>query len=80
MKIAKRMSRVADECLRWNKRSINQSFETMGLRGALQYGLEACLQLDNSVAPEYLQFDAIRREKGLAEAIRWRDGQFAPFE
>jgi enoyl-CoA hydratase/carnithine racemase len=80
MKIAKRMGRVADSCLRWNKRSINQSFESMGLRSALQYGLEACLQLDNSGAPEFLQFDAIRREKGLTEAIRWRDGQFAPFE
>src|SRR5258708_553966 len=80
MKIAKRMSRVADECLRWNKRSINQSFETMGLRSALQYGLEACLQLDNSGAPEFVKFDALRREKGLAEAIRWRDGQFAPYE
>lgn len=80
MKVAKRMSRVADECLRWNKRSINQSFETMGLRSALQYGLEACVQLDNSGAPEFLKFDALRREKGLNEALRWRDAQFAPFE
>jgi enoyl-CoA hydratase len=80
MKIAKRMSRAAVECLVWNKRAINQSFETMGLRSALAYGLEACAQLDCSGAPEYRQFDAIRREKSLAEAIRWRDAQFAPYE
>jgi hypothetical protein len=80
MKIAKRMSRAAVECLTWNKRAINQSFETMGLRSALAYGLEACAQLDGSGAPENRQFDAIRREKGLAEAIRWRDAQFAPYE
>ena len=80
MKIAKRMSRAAVECLTWNKRAINQSFETMGLRGALQYGLEACTQLDCSGAEEYRRFDAIRREKGLTEAIRWRDAQFAPYE
>lgn len=80
MKIAKRMSRVASECLVWNKRSINQSFETMGLQSALNYGLEACVQLDGSGSAEYRQFDALRREKGLAEAIKWRDGQFAPFE
>src|SRR3954470_20055316 len=39
MKLAKRMSRVAAECLVWNKRAINQTFETMGLRNALSYGL-----------------------------------------
>ncbi|MBV8837007.1 MAG: enoyl-CoA hydratase/isomerase family protein, partial [Alphaproteobacteria bacterium] len=42
MKIAKRMSRVALDCLKWNKRAINQTFETMGLRAAIQYGSEAC--------------------------------------
>src|SRR5260221_7339707 len=80
MKIAKRMSRAAMECLVWNKRAINQSFETRGLRSALAYGLEACTQLDCSGAPEYRQFDAIRRDKGLTEAIRWRDAQLAPYE
>ena len=42
IKIAKRMSRVALDCLKWNKRAINQTFETMGLRAAIQYGSEAC--------------------------------------
>src|SRR5690349_6783205 len=32
LKIAKRMSRVALDCLRYNKRAINHAFETMGLR------------------------------------------------
>jgi len=40
MKIAKRMSRVALDCLKWNKRAINQTYETMGLRAAIQYGSE----------------------------------------
>ena len=80
MKIARRMSRVAIECLVWNKRSINQAFETMGLRSALNYGLEACAQLDRSNAPEYLMFDRIRREQGLREALEWRKAQFAPYE
>jgi hypothetical protein len=31
-KVAKRMSRVSMDCLKWNKRSVNQAFETMGLR------------------------------------------------
>ena len=80
MKIARRMSRVALECLTWNKRAINQSYENMGLRGSLAYGLEAAVQLDGSGAPEYKKFDALRRETNLGEAIRWRDAQFAPYE
>src|SRR5690606_30537183 len=41
MKIAKRMSRVAASCQTWNKRAINQAFETMGLETALRYGMDA---------------------------------------
>lgn len=80
LKIAKRMSRVAIECLTWNKRAMNRTAEIQGFRSALDYGFEACVQLDNSEAPEYKQFDRLRREENLGAAIKWRDGQFAPYE
>ena len=80
MKLAKRMSRVALEALRWNKRAINNTFETMGFRAAMQYGVEACSILDASDTPEYAKFDELRRAKGLGEALKWRDAQFAAFE
>jgi len=80
MKIARRMSRVALAALQWNKRAINNTLETMGFRAAMQYGVEACTILEATNTPEYAQFDEIRRSKGLAEALRWRDAQFAPFE
>lgn len=80
MKIAKRMSRVALEALQWNKRAINNTFETMGFRAAMQYGVEACAILDASDTPEYAAFDELRRTKGLSEALKWRDAQFAPYE
>jgi enoyl-CoA hydratase/carnithine racemase len=80
MKIAKRMSRVALAALQWNKRAINNTFDTMGLRAALQYGVEACSLLDATGTPEYSTFDEIRRSMGLGEAMKWRDAQFAPFE
>ncbi|MEP9377723.1 enoyl-CoA hydratase/isomerase family protein [Aquabacter sp. CN5-332] len=79
-KIAKRMSRVSLECLQWNKRSINHSFETMGLRNAIAYGAEACALMDSIGSPEAAQFDAIRREQGMGAALKWRAGQFAPYE
>jgi enoyl-CoA hydratase len=80
MKIAKRMSRVALDSLRWNKRAINNTFETMGFNAALQYGLEACSIMDATQTPEYRAFQAVKLEKGLTEAIRWRRAQFQPFE
>ena len=80
LKIAKRMSRVAIECLTWNKRAMNKTSEIMGFKSALDYGFESCVQLDNSIAPEYQMFDKLRREKNLGEAIKWRDAQFAQYE
>jgi enoyl-CoA hydratase/carnithine racemase len=80
LKIAKRMSRVAIECLTWNKRAMNKGAEAMGFKTALDIGFDACVQLDNSIAPEYQMFDKLRREKNLGEAIKWRDAQFAKFE
>ncbi len=80
LKIAKRMSRVALDCLRFNKRAINQTFEAMGLRTAIQYGSEACAMMDAIGSPEAQEFDRLRRSKGLSEALRWRDSHFSPFE
>lgn len=80
MKVARRMSRVALPALQWNKRAINQAFETMGFRAAMQYGLEACAILDSTPSPESETFDELRRTRGLGEAVRWRDGLFAPYE
>jgi hypothetical protein len=80
LKIAKRMSQVALECLRWNKRAINYAFQAMGLSDGLQYGVEACAIMDATVTPEYQQFNELRKTKGLAAALAWRDEQFARFE
>ncbi len=80
LKIAKRMSRVSLECLQWNKKAINHTFETMGLRNAIAYGAEACALMDSIGSPEAATFSSIRREKGMAEALKWRRDQFAPYE
>jgi enoyl-CoA hydratase len=74
------MSRVAVDCLKWNKRAINQTFETMGLRSAIQYGAEACAILDATGSPEADTFENIRRTDGLPAALKWRASQFANYE
>lgn len=79
-KIAKRMSRVALSCLQWNKRALRETFEIMGQRAALRYGVEAAAIMDAQSSPEYDRFDEIRRTEGLGKANQWRDAQFKPFE
>jgi hypothetical protein len=79
-KIARRMSRVAADCLKWNQRSINHAFETMGLRNAIMYGAEASAIMDALGSPEADRCDAIRRGEGLPAALQWRTEQFAPDE
>jgi enoyl-CoA hydratase len=80
MKIARRIGQVAMDCLKWNKRAINQTFETMGLRAAIQYGAEAGALMNATGSPEADQFDAIRRSEGLAAALTWRERLFADYE
>ena len=80
MKIARRMSQVALACLQWNKRAINNVYETQGFQSAMRYGVEACTLMDATDTPEYRQFDELRRSKGLGTALEWRDEQFAPYE
>jgi enoyl-CoA hydratase len=80
MKIAKRISQVALDCLKWNKRSINNTYDAQGFQAAMRYGLEACTILDATETPEYRKFDEIRRGQNLNEAMRWRDEQFKRYE
>ncbi|MGH7070916.1 MAG: enoyl-CoA hydratase/isomerase family protein [Acetobacteraceae bacterium] len=79
-KIARRMSRVSLECLKWNKRAINQSFEIMGLRNAIAYGAEACTIMDAVGSPEADRFLELRLTEGLQSALKWRAEQFAPYK
>jgi enoyl-CoA hydratase/carnithine racemase len=80
MKVAKRISQVALDCLKWNKRSINNTYDAQGFQAAMRYGLEACTILDATETPEYRKFDEIRRGRNLNEAMRWRDEQFKRYE
>jgi hypothetical protein len=36
--------------------------------------------MDAIGSDEAREFDRLRRSKGLREALKWRDGLFAPFE
>jgi enoyl-CoA hydratase/carnithine racemase len=79
-RIAKRMSRVAASCQRWNKRAINQTFETMGMMTALRHGIDIASILRAAGSPERDKFDDLRTNESLEAALQWRAAQFAPYE
>jgi len=80
LKIARRMSRVSADCLKYNKRAINETFEIMGLRSAIQYGSEIAAIMDATGSPEADKYNEVRRSQGLAAAIKWRKDLFSPYE
>jgi enoyl-CoA hydratase/carnithine racemase len=79
-KIARRMACVAGECLRWNKRAINGAYETQGLMGALQAGLNAATLMNSENSAEMTNFNNVLASEGLKAALEWRRKQFAAYE
>lgn len=76
MKYARRAAAISMEGLQTTKASINRGAEIAGFRSAIDYGVEVGGILDAAETEQYKQFEAVKKEKGLAAAIRWRESQF----
>ncbi len=62
--------------IRLTKKAINRSLEVAGFREALMANVDIDAVIEAAEVPERKEFDRIRAEKGLKEAIRWRDERF----
>ena len=69
------MSSIAPDLLAANKQSLNQAYEIMGFRTALQQGSQ-WHALSAQMRPNAGEFTRISREKGLKAAFSWRDEPF----
>jgi enoyl-CoA hydratase len=58
------------------KRSINRSFEMMGLLAALDMGLDTDVLIESLETAESRRFREIRQSEGLKAALAWRDSRF----
>ncbi len=76
MRYARRAAAISLEGLQTTKAAINQSAEIAGMRSAITYGVEVGGILDSAETEQYRQFEAVKKEKGLSAAIRWRESQF----
>ena len=75
--LAKTMVKIPKGTLPYNKRLINRTFELMHVREAFELSREAAVYALASKDGETLEFDKIARERGLKEALKWRDNRFA---
>jgi enoyl-CoA hydratase len=73
--LARRMAALPPELLAQSKVVINHSVELMGLSSLQRFATEA--NATARQAPGVAEFSRILRERGLHEAIRWRDERAA---
>ncbi len=76
MRYARRAAAISLEGLQTTKAAINRGAEIAGVRSAIAYGVEVGGILDAQETEQYRRFEAVKREKGLSAAIRWRESQF----
>lgn len=75
MRELRALSSVAPDLLAANKASVNQAYEIMGFRTALNTGWQ-WHALSAHLRPNAGDFGRISREQGLKAALAWRDGPF----
>jgi len=75
MRELRALSSVAPDLLAANKASVNQAYEIMGFRTALNMGWQ-WHALSSHLRPNAGDFGRISREQGLKAALAWRDGAY----
>jgi enoyl-CoA hydratase len=76
MDLAARLAVVDPVAMRLTKQAINRSWEAAGFREALLQGVEIGAMIETARVPEREEFERIATEKGLKNAIRWREERF----
>jgi enoyl-CoA hydratase/carnithine racemase len=76
-KLADAIVQVPAMTTKLTKISVNNMFEIMGIRQAVQQSRELDLHVMSSAPPELEEFFRISAEKGLKAALEWRDSKFA---
>ncbi|HXY94762.1 MAG TPA: enoyl-CoA hydratase-related protein [Acidimicrobiia bacterium] len=69
------LSQVAPDLLAANKLAVNQAYEIMGIRTALQAGVP-WHTLSGRMRPAAGEFGRVMRAEGIRAAVEWRDGPF----
>lgn len=74
---AREIATAAPLSVELTKRALNRSFDLRGMRASLLAALDIDIIIEASGGPERSEFNRIRKEQGLKEAIAWRDARYA---
>jgi len=77
MRLARSLAVVDPLAMRLTKKAVNRSWETAGFRQALIEAVMLGAEIESARVPEREEFERLATEKGLKEALLWRDGRFS---
>ncbi len=76
MDLARSLAVVDPEVMRLTKQALNAGWEESGFREALATGLDIGIEIETTRSPERVEFERIAAERGLKDALEWRDARF----
>jgi enoyl-CoA hydratase/carnithine racemase len=76
MRLARSLAVVDPLAMRLTKKAVNRSWETAGFRQALIEAVMLGAEIESARVPEREEFERLAAEKGLKEALLWRDRRF----
>ena len=74
--LARQLAVVDPDVMRLTKQAINAGWERAGFRQALEDGVGIAGRIEANRSPERREFERMIKEKGLKEAVAWRDRRF----
>jgi enoyl-CoA hydratase len=74
--LADRLARTPPEVMGPTKRMLNRAMDAMGLREALEMGIDLGAIINAADTPEQREWDEIVRRDGLKAALAWRDRRY----
>jgi enoyl-CoA hydratase len=76
MNLANKLARIPANTLKVLKLGLNRGYELRGFKNMIDYSIELAIEHHFSRAEEEIEFGKMVRERGLKEALIWREKQF----
>jgi enoyl-CoA hydratase/carnithine racemase len=77
MRTARGMALMDPDLVAQTKKALNQTYDIQGMQTALQVALDIDHGIESHGSPDKRAFMDVARQKGMREAIAWRDARFA---
>lgn len=77
MRTARGIALMDPDLVAQTKKALNRTYDIQGMRSALQAALDIDHTIESHGSPDKRAFMDVARERGMREAIAWRDARFA---